>query len=191
MVKNSEWGAVAYLTHSQYGVNGNATNMNEVTINSKNLNNEIYVNNAESGTKANVYAVTSYGSSDTPNDVNASSTKNMTGVFDLSGCVWERTAGYLQGEEASTPNWHNSMASSETTESTPYLTLYTENNKVGDATNETAGWNSDYFEFGISIYPVTLRGGSFKPIYNAGIFAFGNTRGSCFVDQGFRVCLVV
>ena len=189
LVKNSEWGAVAYLTHSQYGVNGNSTNMNEVTINNKNLNNSIYVNNATSGTKANVYAVTSYGSNNTPNDINASSTKNMTGVFDLNGCVWERVAGYYQGGSASIPAWHSAMATSSTTESTKYLTLYTSNNKKGDATNETAGWNSDYSNFVLSGYPVFYRGGTYANGTSAGVFAYNSSNGHPSNSHGFRACL--
>ena len=189
MVKNSEWGAVAYLTHSQYGINGNSTNMNEVTMNSKNLNNSIYVNNASSGTKANVYAVTSYGNNNTPNDVNASSTKNMTGVFDLSGCVWERVAGYYQGGSASTPAWHSAMATSSTTESTKYLTLYKENNKKGDATNETSGWNSDYSNFFGSNTPLLVRGGFYYDDTSAGVFACYYSSGNPHYHNGFRVCL--
>lgn len=189
MLKNSEWGAVAYLTHSQYGVNGNSTAMNEITINSKNLSNSIYVNNAASGTKANVYAVTSYGNNNTPNDVNASSTKNMTGVFDLKGGTWERVAGFLQGGAASTPAYHNAMASSSTTASSKYLTLYTANNKVGDATNETAGWNSDYSDFVTSGGPVFYRGGSYYNGDDAGVFAFGSGSGGPYNGNGFRICL--
>lgn len=187
--KNSEWGAVAYLTQSQYGVNGNSTNMNEVTMNTKDLSNSIYVNNASSGTKANIYAVTSYGISNTANDVTASSTKNMTGVFDLNGCVWERVAGYYKGGAASAPNWHNSMASSSTTESSKYLTLYTTNNKKGDATNETAGWNSDYSDFVSSGYPVFGRGGHYGNGTSAGVFAYYNSLGNPSSSSGFRVCL--
>lgn len=189
LVKNSEWGAVAYLTHSQYGINGNSTNMNEVIMNKKNLSNNIYVNNATSGTKANVYAVTSYGSSNVPNDVNASSTKNMTGVFDLNGCVWERVAGYYQGGSASTSTWHSAMANSSTTNSTKYLTLYTTNNKKGDATNEIAGWNSDYSNFISSSNPVFARAGGYNNGDGTGVFAYDLTGGYPYYNAGFRVCL--
>lgn len=189
LVKNSEWGAVAYLTHSQYGVNGNSTKMNEVTINNKNLSNSIYVNNATSGTKANVYAVTSYGSNNTPNDVNASSTKNMTGVFDLNGCVWERVAGYKQGYSSNTSTWHSAMATSSTSASTKYLTLYTENNKKGDATNETAGWNSDSATFDASNRPVFVRGGTYVIEDCPGVFAYNLADGGHHMADGFRVCL--
>ena len=189
MVKNSEWGAVAYLTHSQCGVNGNSTTMNEVTINSKNLNNNIKVNNATDGNTAFIYAVTSYGNSNGANDVNASSTKNMTGVFDLNGCVWERVAGYYKGGSASTADWHSAMASSSTTASTKYLTLYTTNNKKGDAANETSGWNSDYSSFVSSSYPVFDRGGNYSNGAAAGVFACADTHGFPYTYDGFRVCL--
>ena len=189
MVKNSEWGAVAYLTHSQCGVNGNSTTMNEVTINSKNLNNNIKVNNATDGNTAFIYAVTSYGNSNGANDVNASSTKNMTGVFDLNGCVWERVAGYYKGGAASTVAWHSAMASSSTTASTKYLTLYTTNNKKGDAANETSGWNSDCSYFVSSGNPVFERGGLYHDGDAAGVFACDGTGGYPSDAYGFRVCL--
>ena len=190
MLKNSEWGAIAYLTHSKYGVNGKATAMNEIAINSKNLNNSIYVNNATSGTKANVYAVTSYGNSNDSNDINASSTKNMTGIFDLNGGAWERVAGFMQGGKSSeTIIYHNAMADATSIESTKYLTLYTANNKVGDVTNETAGWNSDYAGFIVSSHPSFLYGGSYDFGVGSGVFASSNTTGGPAYHISFRVCL--
>ena len=163
--------------------------MNEITINNKNLNNSIYVNNASSGTKANVYAVTSYGNNNTPNDVNASSTKNMTGVFDLNGCVWERVAAFYEGGSAGKPIWHSAMVNSSTTNSTKYLTLYKDNNKKGDATNETLGWNSDYTDFVNSSGPVFNRGGYYSFGVSAGVFAYLNSNGLPLDYFGFRVCL--
>lgn len=179
MLKNSEWGAVAYLTHSKYGVNGNSSAMNEVTINSKNLND----------TTKNIYAITSYGNSNTANDVNASSTKNMTGVFDLNGGAWERVSGFKQGGAANTTDWHKEMASSSTTSSSKYLTLYTDDNKIGDATNETSGWNSDYFTSTTSSSPIFSRGGYYDDGDYSGVFAFNNGSGTAYSFNGFRVCL--
>ena len=75
-MKNSEWGAVAYLTQSSCGRNGI-----EISMNSKNLNN---LNSKY------IYAVTGY-SGETANGVDASTTNNMSGVFDMRGCVWEFT----------------------------------------------------------------------------------------------------
>ena len=79
MMKNSEWGAVAYLTQSKYGRNGT-----EVTKNSKDIK----------GSKS-IRAITGYSGSNTPNGVDASSTNNNSGVFDLIGCVEEHITGYI------------------------------------------------------------------------------------------------
>lgn len=84
MIKNSEWGAVAYLAHSRYGRSGT-----EVTVN--NYNNE----NAAGGYRygitglagsavsaATVKAINSVYAYNTQNGVLASTTGNVTGVFD-------------------------------------------------------------------------------------------------------------
>ena len=199
--KNSEWGAVAYLTQSSYGINSNPNSKKEVTINSKNLNNNVYVNNANSGTLGNVYAVTSYGNANVANDINASSTKNMTGVFDLNGCVWERVAGFYIGGDATDPTWHTAMANSITEESTKYVTLYPTSyndcNKFGDAIKETSisggntnSWNLDYSHFLSSSNPIFGRGGYYGYASKAGIFAFNNTNGHSNYNIGFRVVLI-
>ena len=78
-------GAVAYLTHSQYGRNGN-----EITIN----NNSNYITGIAGDT------VTASSSSSTTNAYNtskgmlASTTGNIYGVYDLSGGAWEYTANW-------------------------------------------------------------------------------------------------
>lgn len=70
IINNNDWNTVAYLANSEYG---NYT----IIHNSKNLKN-IYLNN--------IYSITSIG-----NGGNSSSTNNMSGVFDLNGCIWEHT----------------------------------------------------------------------------------------------------
>ena len=113
-MKNSEWGAVAYLTQSKYGRDGA-----EVTINRKNMNND----------SKRIYAVTGYANS-TANDNSASTTNNKTGIFDLSGCVWGYTAGYVSNGNANINSYGKSYASTETnpegykTLSTKYATVY-------------------------------------------------------------------
>lgn len=190
MMKNSEWGAVSYLAHSKYGLNGNASAMNEIVPNNKTLSNSIYVKNGTSGDKAYIYAVTGYSSTNTAEGVSSSTTKNMTGVFDMSGCLNERTAGYFKGGSASTPVWNNAIATSATSESTKYVTLYTVDNKKGDAMNETKGWNSDWYEFITSVNPVTTRGGGYSyGISTAGIFFIGLASGWPAAYNGFRICL--
>lgn len=183
--KNSEWGALAYLTHSKYGVDGA-----EVKMNKKNLRNSIYVNNATSGNKAYVYVVTSYGENNEPYDVSASSTSNVTGVFDISGGVWERVAYFYKGGASSTTDWHSAMATAETTENSKYLTIYDGTAKKGDATSETAGWNTDFCNYMTTKSPVCIRGGRYNSGENAGIFAYSYSDGTPNWFSGFRVCLI-
>ena len=186
--KNSEWGAVAYLTHSKYGLNANTSNNKEVTINNYNLKNSVKTQG--STTDSYIYVATSYGNRSQANDIEASSTKNMTGVFDLSGAAYEFTAGFYQGGNASNPQNHSAMATSSTNTSSEYMTLYSANNKVGDAMNETYGWNGDNAKFIASSYPITVRGASLTDGAKGGIFAYGNNAGASFSNFSFRVCLV-
>ena len=186
MMKNSEWGAVAYLTQSAYGRNGT-----EVTINNKNLNN---LNNKY------IYAVTGY-SEEIPNGVSASTTNNKTGVFDLSGCVWERTAAYIANENEHLNIYGSSYTTLKT--STKYATVYPYNASndsnannwtayknssygYGDAILETStagsestSWNGGYSAFVSADCPFFIWSGSYSHVEHAGIFAFANTS-RCF-----------
>ena len=75
MAKNSEWGAVAYLAHSQYGTNGK-----KVEQNTKNRT-------TSGGTKTVSTIYTDY--------VNNSTTHNAYGIYDLNGGAYERVASYV------------------------------------------------------------------------------------------------
>ena len=121
LMKNSEWGAVAYLSQSQYGLD-----KQEVYINNVNLNSGGTARTNMTGKSGvdSVYAVTgcttgstSAGESvktieningTTGNRANngvytwdqltgtkASSTGTIYGIYDLSGGMWERTAAYV------------------------------------------------------------------------------------------------
>ena len=201
-MKNSEWGAVAYLTQSKYGRDGT-----EVTINNKNMNND----------SKNIYAVTGYANS-TASDNSASTTNNKTGIFDLSGCVLEYTAAYVSNGSSNINLYGKSYASTEAnldgykTLSTKYATVYpydssylgaTYNNLkseiygFGDAILETSnrsgisnGWNSDYSKFPYTSDLCFVRGGYYGDSYNAGEFAFSNGWGDTNNICGFRSVLV-
>ena len=208
LMKNSEWGAVAYLTQSSCG-----RNRTEVTINSKNLNN---LNSKY------IYAVTGYAAN-TALGVNASSTNNMSGVFDLNGCVWERVAGYITNGNPNLSAYGSSFAITTAnpegykTLSTKYATVYpynstsdtkvnnwTEYNNLktatygyGDAILETStagsdstSWNGDYSSFACADNSVFERGGDYSNGSGAGEFAFSRAGGIPYRGSGFRVCLV-
>ena len=77
LMKNIEWGAVAYLAGSQYGITPTT-----------NSNVETYTEN--STTKYHAYT----GGKDYKANVSQSTTGNETGIYDLNGGNWERVAAY-------------------------------------------------------------------------------------------------
>ena len=146
MLKNSEWGAVAYLTESKYGRNGT-----EVTINN---NGTTYYTGGGEG-KAYI--------ENTPQ----SSTGNVYGIYDLSGNASEYVAaGYNNQSSIGTSSGSNEYGTvyTEASASTGY--------KYGDATYETSGWHSDYAIFVDSYFPFFVRGGHYNNGDDAGVFYY-------------------
>ena len=167
LMKNSEWGAVVYLTESKYGRNGT-----EVTINAN----------------SSYYTAGASGATATTNKLQ-STTGNEYGIYDTVGGAYEYVAGYIAD---SSQSFGNSFASTDNTtnnkeESTKYATVYqmassnscTENytiniNKVfGDAITETStsgtgttSWHTarSYFVgfHDSNNYPFFLRGGDYN-----------------------------
>ena len=87
IMKNTEWGAVAYLSHSRYGIN------DEVRIN----NNSNYLTGYAANTKDASGSTTTNQPYNTETGYLASTTGNITGVYDMSGGSWEYVAGYIDG----------------------------------------------------------------------------------------------
>ena len=184
MLKNSEWGAVAYLTHSKYGRNGT-----EVTINN---NSNYLTGNAGDSVGASSSAITN--AYNTEKGVLASSTGNVYGIYDLSGGAYEYVASYYSGSTSSNLTNNGSQLVNETNRE--YVTAYDGTDvdtdyKQGDATKETKGWNGDYAFFVNSNLPFFARGGNCNVTSNAGLFYFGSTLGNSSSGYGVRVCLAV
>ena len=179
MLKNSEWGAVAYLTESKYGRNGT-----EVTIN----NSSNYITGSAQTTSE---TTSDYKSAD---GVLASSTGNVYGIYDLSGGAYEYVAAYYSGSTSSNLTNNGSSLVGETDKK--FVTVYTGDDettdyKLGDATYETSGWHSDNANFVYSDYPFFVRGGNYINGTNAGVFSFNRNRGSSNSNNSFRMCLAV
>ncbi|MEG1008590.1 MAG: hypothetical protein RSF67_02005, partial [Clostridia bacterium] len=162
MMKNIEWGAVAYLTHSKYGRNGI-----EVTSSNSSL-------------------LTSGGNPIT--NTNQSTTGNISGIYDMSGGVWKYVAGNLNftlSRGGSAPHfdniWNNDI------ERVKYFDRYNlnDNSVKGDAFYETANWFSDYNDFLGSPYPWFLRSGRMDSGNRSGIFSSTNEYGSGGPLAGF------
>ena len=106
MMKNTEWGSVAYLQHSKYGSGAS------VRIN----NNSSYITgyaaiveptlgyNGGTSIEGNRIESTSLGQDGTytinylnQNSVVASTTNNYSGIYDMSGGAWDYVMGYTTG----------------------------------------------------------------------------------------------
>ena len=164
MMKNIEWGAVAYLKQSIYGLG-----ITDITINSNRSN----------------YTGGGTGTSYKTN-IGQSTAGNITGVYDMSGGAYEyvmgnynKTAGDSGLTISTIPIQHIDIYSG-TSVSASHL---------GDAIGETAGWYSDYAYFVNSSVPWFNRGGYYDSGANAGVFRSGTFGGG--VSYGFRVVLSI
>ena len=204
LMKNSEWGAVAYLAWSKYGRNGT-----EITIN----NSSSYI----TGNAGNSISDTNYSSGttnawNTSKGMLASTTGNASGIYDMSGGAYEYVAAYVANGNSRLSDYGSSFASTSVTSnsaSTKYVTVYPKGSSDsqannwnaykaltdlrGDAMKETASsysgsasWNGDYSYFPCSSYPFFVRGGFYNDGSNAGAFCF-YYGGGAYSNYGFRV----
>ena len=174
MMKNTEWGAVAYLSLSNYGING------EVRIN----NNSQFVTGCAATVAATTYDNRKQSDhsegyiGECENAYNtsigylASTTGNISGVYDIAGGAWEYVAGYVDGNLGSsglTPSNYDSK----------YFDVYNSSSSsfsynyriLGDATGEIgpfynvnwvyrSNWFNDSASF-LSFDPWFVRGGNY------------------------------
>ena len=208
MMKNTEWGAVAYLSHSKYGIN------TEVRIN----NNSNYLTgySAVDGTDQSSYPGEVGADStktlpyNTETGYKASTTGNITGIYDMSGGAWEYVAAYMPSS-----NDASGFSASELTTYSKYLDLYSANStinsynnrKLGDATGEMGpfyfyadkdnnkryhnNWYEDYSVFIGSTHVWFLRGGHYFSGSLSGQFYFNRNTGSFNIYGGFRLTLTI
>ena len=93
VMKNMEWGAMAYLTQSKYGKQGNST-YNGLDREVRNNNNLLYLTGCGADSQ-NAVGVNTCNPYDTVNGQAASTTGNITGVYDTSGGAWDFVAGSM------------------------------------------------------------------------------------------------
>ncbi|MCI6002185.1 MAG: hypothetical protein MRZ37_03450, partial [Tenericutes bacterium] len=170
MMKNIEWGAVAYLKQSIYGLG-----ITDITIN----NNSSYYTGGGTGT--------SYKT-----NTGQSTTGNITGVYDMSGGAYE----YVMGNYNKTAGNSGLTVSGVPAE---HIDIYSGTSvsasHLGDALGETARWYSDNAGFVSSSSPWFLRDLHTNTQDRAGIFSYGNYftdySGNANERLGFHVVLSV
>ena len=209
MMKNTEWGAVAYLSHSKYGKNA------EININ----NNSSYKTGYSALASTNQQTCPgTYGDGDiynstynTINGYKASTSGNISGVYDMSGGAWEYVSAYITGKPGSSGFSTTTLADYDS----KYFDTYNASSAIstyqyrilGDATGEMgpfkqyldgdnsprwhSSWYGDYSPFVDSSYPWFTRGGLYISGVLAGIFFFNSQTGGTANEGGFRLVLSV
>ena len=188
MMKNSEWGAAAYLSHSKYGKDG------EVYIN--NCSNYITGIGAEtaSAQQSNVTCTAESNKYNGAIGVNASTTGNVYGVYDMSGGAWEYVMGVYQKTKGSSEFKDNLEGIDE-----KYYDNYKTNNAStacnnstcnGHALGETSDWYVGYTRFVNNSSPWFVRGGGCYETSFSGVFSFSFYTGISDNRDSFRVVIV-
>ena len=113
MMKNTEWGAVAYLQHSAYGsATSIRINNNSSYITGYQANTEPTCGYTGTNEDCNKYCNDGTCNTAYPNSVLASTTGNISGIYDMSGGTWEYVMGVMVDEEGNPMSGRNSLYNS-------------------------------------------------------------------------------
>ena len=196
MIKNTEWGAVAYLKQSRYGLGVEA------------IANNSYKTSAEPNYMAGCgpKSLTDYNNSTTTCNayntdigVKASTTGNITGVYDMAGGSDEYVMGILKTSNGTGLSYASTGFTTSTLPlGSKYVDAYTYGTDVndfsrrilGDATGEVKGWYGGRFGFPFNTYTVFRRGGM-AGAYYSGIFYFYRDNGYSSNYYSFHSALAV
>ena len=199
LMKNSEWGAVAYIAYSKYGRNGR-----KITINSSSA----YITGGTTSEES-IYI----------SNCDQSTTGNATGIYDLAGGSWEYVSAYIDngyyGLENNGGTTENDIYGSRNSkyklvypnvsndDGDDYLEEYALNNFLltnryrGDAIFETSdsGFGNDSFDNNTAYYiqgdiPYLIRGGDYNSGMGAGVFSYNGYSGAGNSTESFRVVLI-
>ena len=192
MMKNTEWGAVAYLSRSVYGKNERVYN-NPYYNNTKNFSPITGLCGNKPDYKTTTYNDKNTYKYNTAEGVNASTSGNVYGIYDMAGGAWEYVAGILNSKKSN--NNYYDFSNTDT----KYYDSYDDYNdtKYGDAIYETStnssqitSWYTAWSSFLEPSHPVFIRGGHANSGSGAGVFAFYGNSGITSTYNSFRPCLV-
>ena len=220
MMKNSEWGAVAYLSHSRYGANreiyinnssGFYTGRSGGNVGGSTAINTVYTSQT-STSQYNTYGFYTWdgylleyntNTKSSTHDISkvASTTGNITGVYDMSGGAWEYVMGYYSPAGST---WGATSSSNDagfsSQPNSKYYDDYTATNSLtacnggicyGHGLSEVSGWYDDHAYFVDASSPWFLRGGHFYSGSSAGTFNFSSDFGSADGFRAARSVLIV
>ncbi len=113
MMKNTEWGAVAYLQHSAYGSSTSVRlNNSSVYMTGKAANNEPTCGYTTTNEECNHYCNDGSCNTAYPTSMLASTTGNISGIYDMSGGSWEYVMGVMVDENGEPMSGYNSQLNS-------------------------------------------------------------------------------
>jgi prepilin-type N-terminal cleavage/methylation domain-containing protein len=198
MMKNTEWGAVSYLSKSTYGKNA------EIWINNSNTFTTGCAGDSVSDTVSTTGCEYAYN---TTNGLQASTTGNIYGIYDMSGGTWEYTSSYINNNHANLTTYGNSAYTADNKYKNVYTMGLTDTNannyaltvsSKGEALYETSAngtdsatsWYGDYSYTPRTDNPWFLRGGYYGDGSAAGTASFYRFTGIAY-NLSFRPTLLV
>jgi len=194
MMKNTEWGAVAYLSRSKYGIN------KEIAKNNYNS----YITGCGSATEIEgKYSSDICDPYTSENGLLASTTGNITGIYDMSAGAWEYMAAYRANTYSSSGFDADSIAAYDSkyfdvyngesdTTTYQYRILGDATGEMGPFASEHGSWYNDSAGFLNSTSSWFARGGNYKlPDTDTGVFCFGGSTGAMFTYISSRLVLAL
>ena len=211
IIKNSEWGAIAYLSQSKYGKYGNS--------NYTGANKEIYQNkskyitgmsngtpsvdtfrNSEGGQTADISTSVqcSYDATVDNCGIGASTTGNITGIYDMSGGSFDRSMGIKLDDNLNLILGSSEFGDLISIEQKYYETYTTYGiNDIGQSLSETSvsgssntSWYNDDSRFITRTQTWFNRGGYYKDEIVVGVFNYSLCVGGSSSQASTRVVLV-
>ena len=136
MMKNTEWGAVAYLQHSAYGSQESVRiNNHSAYITGYQANNEPTCGYTNSNEECNRYCNDGTCNTAYPNSVLANTTGNITGIYDMSGGTREYVMGVMLDQSG------NPMSGGSSTSNSGFNGTYT----LGDSLTTGYNWPEEKY----------------------------------------------
>lgn len=207
MVKQMEWAATAYLSQSSYGKLGNPTYTDAVGLEKKVwLNNSSTYTTGCAGTTVDAAAYAGCQNAyNTTNGIKASTTGNITGVYDMCGGSWEYVMGAMFNNDNATIMTSSSGFLSRTIDASSfskYINKYKygtsdwdqaayNRSLLGDGLGETWDWQS-----GGTVMPSASNAWSWNSRGDANfgaptsIWTTAFYSGAAAADTGFRVAII-
>ena len=206
LVKNMEWGAMAYLTQSKYGKQGNDAYVGaEKQVR---INNSTQFKTGCGADAQDLDPVDTCNQYDTNLGQGASTTGNISGVYDTSGGADEYVAGVMKAENGTdlyvSESGFDQVELNQIGRDGKYLDVYEygtwddrSRGHLGDSTleigpfnNEWSAWYNDYAFFVYSTASWFDRGSCFGDHIGSGPLAFSHWAGGVYGTFGGRVVVV-